>query len=97
MDRCAFCYSLVGDGDYLKLKGSKYRLGDSCGCSNRTNEELLEIIYYKSFSEKDLVSYKQTFLQLANHPFTDERDKQELLNSIGLMDEVIGMFDLVKA
>lgn len=94
MDRCAFCHSLVDDGDYLHLRGSKYRIGNTCGCSKKTSEELLEIIYFKSFPIEDLIDYKNTCTRLANHPFTDERDKKRLLKSISVMDIVIAMHEL---
>lgn len=95
MDRCSFCQSLVDDGDYLHLKGSKYRLGKTCGCSAKKNEDLLEILYFKSFSMDDLKNYKGTCNRLVNHPFTDERDKKRLLKSIRNMDVVIDTHDTV--
>ncbi|MDQ0215277.1 hypothetical protein J2S13_001677 [Oikeobacillus pervagus] len=91
MYRCAFCHSIVKDGAFIVLRESKYWIGHMCGCSEKTGEELSEIMYYKGLSKTELKALKREYLELAYNQYTDYNDRNRLLASIHVLDTVFEM------
>ncbi|MCU1808268.1 hypothetical protein NVV31_23130 [Cytobacillus firmus] len=45
---CQFCNSIVDDGGYITVDGSRYWIGIVCGCDNKDVKELKASLRSKS-------------------------------------------------